>query len=371
MGKFDRERQLRNKWKKRQEKRQAGGGSPVEPLGRVLKSLQEHLRIPMPKTWPGGCDSTLTRPDLVKSDLAEFAFKQSPGREKGQQLEEALCGGLLGFLPDIDHWSMEEFLWHGIPGDSWHPIEEFLEFAGGRFPPPAREQLRLWKQAQIGLFEIGTVADDRVTLLEWDGVARTSRGTPLQAISLNIGGVNIYSAHRGKVQLTYLAPWVLEDQLYCAMGYGAMLDKKNASMLLPFLGLQHPEVAGRTLPWKVSRAAADEYLRAWKNREWYHWFKERMEFPFQAFVSMPPEGHLEVNEVCSLIPVSPKQAYQLGIYFEVKLSINQPMVAGGTAITPVEIGSPQRLALAEYHAYRDRAGPPPGTRGRPSFSIIE
>src|SRR5207244_1439395 len=130
--------------------------------------------------------------DRVKFELAEFAIKQAPGRVKYRPFEDAIRQGPVGFLPDIDHWAIEEFLWHGVPGDSWQPVEAFLESAGDRFPPAAREQLRLWKQARIGLFEVGGVRDDTVGLQEWDAVRGAAIGPAVRAITLNIGGINLF-----------------------------------------------------------------------------------------------------------------------------------------------------------------------------------
>jgi hypothetical protein len=120
-------------------------------------SLQRHLSVPEPARWPGGCDPSLARPDRVKLDLARFATERPPGQAKAKQLEDRLHRGLLSFLPQLDHGSGEEFIWHGLPGDTWHPVEAFLVDAGNRFSPAAGAQLRRWKEARISLFEVGEV----------------------------------------------------------------------------------------------------------------------------------------------------------------------------------------------------------------------
>src|SRR6185369_10393015 len=111
------------------------------------------------------------------------------------------------------------------PGDPWKPVDVFLAAAGDRFPPAAAEQLRLWKAAEIGLFEIGEVRDDMVTFQPWDPVTQAHCGPPVRAISLNLGGVNAYAKTRGMIALTYLAPWVPADNLYCAMGFGQSVPR--------------------------------------------------------------------------------------------------------------------------------------------------
>ena len=40
--------------------------------------------------------------------------------------------------------------------------------------------------------------------------------------------------------------------------------------------------------------------------------------------------------------------------------------AGNTTLTPIDVASSAHVALAEYQAYRERVGPPPGVRDQPS-----
>jgi hypothetical protein len=102
---------------------------------------------------------------------------------------------------------MEEFFWHGLPGNSWHPIDQYLQNEGDRFPEAARVQLARWKNARIGCHEIGAVAADLVSLREVDAFTGRPVGTGVHAIALNIGGVNVYGREKGKLNITYLAPW--------------------------------------------------------------------------------------------------------------------------------------------------------------------
>src|SRR5262249_25539591 len=165
------------------------GRPPAKSIEQVIEQTKYQLSIPQLARWPGGCDASLVRPDAVKLDFATWATSKSPGREKCQQLEDGLLQGFLSELPEIDHWGWEEFLWHGLPGDSWHPLDAYLAQSGARFPPAAQEQLRLWKQARIGLFEIGDLANDTLGLHEWDAVAQKPIGLPFRALTLNIGGI--------------------------------------------------------------------------------------------------------------------------------------------------------------------------------------
>jgi hypothetical protein len=258
---------------------------------------------------------------------------------------------------------MEEFLWHGLPGDSWHPIEAFLSRERERFSPAACEQLRRWKEARIGFFEVGPVSDDRVILREWDPVQGEVCGPDFRAISLNIGGVNYYREHQDEISLTYVSPWA-PDGLMCSLGYGLMLPPAHAAYYLPLLGLRKPEVVARPLPWKASPAARYEYARTWRQRAWHDWLAERLEFPFTALVLRPPEG-VAFHEVRSLLPSTPEEVRDFGIYLEVDLKGREPGAMGATAVMPCDPTSPSALPLAEYRAYRDLVGPPRAVQGGP------
>jgi hypothetical protein len=300
-----------------------------------------------------------------------FATEKGPGAAKMRELQHRLSKGMLSELPQLDHWAMEEFLWHGLPGDSWHPVEFFLEHGGARFPPAARDQLRLWKQARIGLFQVGEVASDTVSLQEWDPVRRAHVGEPFRAITLNVAGVNVQRSARGQYLLTHVAPWRPEEGLYCGMGYGTVLDSRRTALGAMFLGLRHLDVAATPLPWKQNTAMRNEYLGRWRQREWHSWLEDHLQFPFQAFVPIPPRGEIESREVRGLMPSTAERARLMGIYFEVPSADDeQVLVAGGTAIAPVDITSPNRMALEEYHAFRKLAGPPPGARGMPGFTQL-
>ena len=319
-------------------------------------------------------DASLSRPDEVKFEYAEFISHQEPGQSKLAQMEKALSRGPLGFDENISrHWAMEEFFWHGVPGDDWHPLEAYLSANSQRFSPAAQAQLRRWKEARIGLYEVGEVTTGTVVLQEWDPLTGQHSGKPLRAIALNIGGVNFYRGQRGRINLTYLAPWSPESGVSCAMGYGTAVKKRQAvsEIALVMLALRQPALVCRPYPWLVSREAEAEALRVWHLREWHSWLAERLSFPFQAFVRQPPRGEQSIETVTELLPSDPAGARRFGIYLAVeKLAGTAAMVSGQTGIIPTDLASPNWLPIAEYHAYRERVGPPPGTFGGPSFTTI-
>ena len=108
------------------------------------------------------------------------------------------------------------------------------------FSPAQASQLALWKQARIGFFEVGAVADDLVSLRELDAITHRPAGSWVRAIALNIGGVNHYRSEKGNVMVTYLAPWSQDENIFCAMGYGlfvpdSQLDEASLEAQLPRL----------------------------------------------------------------------------------------------------------------------------------------
>lgn len=342
---------------------------PYQHLVRLLDAVN----VPPVRQWPGASDPSLARPDRIKFEFAEFVSEQEPGRSKLKQLEEAFRKGPLSHIPDIEHWAMEEFWWHGLPADDWHPIEAYLAWAGDRFPPPAREQLRYWKEARIGLYEVGDIQEGTVGLQEWDPVSGSHCGPAMRAIALNIGGVNAFRGLRGQVALTYLAPWAPAENLFCGMGYSATVKRGKAAPLELMLGLRHREIVSRPYSWKESREAGNQYLRQWQMREWHGWLRERLVFPFRALVRTTKSGEMEAKMVTGLVPMEPDMARKMGVYLEVPVDIEQTelIIAGVTSVIPLEIASPNWLPIAEYQAYRDRVGPPPGTRGQPDFMTFD
>ena len=127
----------RREEKKRQhKKRLATLNKAKKSLGTILQTMQHLSGVSEPSTWPGAADPSLSRPDHIKFELGTFASK-GPGRDLCRQLERQLQRGLLDFVPDMDHWGVEEFFWHGLPGNPWHPIDHFLRIQGDRFPAAA------------------------------------------------------------------------------------------------------------------------------------------------------------------------------------------------------------------------------------------
>ncbi len=66
---------------------------PENPFA-FLTDLKRLLSVPEPARWPGFCDASLARPDMVKLDFAEWASTQEPSKSKLDQLEEPLTSRL-------------------------------------------------------------------------------------------------------------------------------------------------------------------------------------------------------------------------------------------------------------------------------------
>jgi hypothetical protein len=304
--------------------------------------------------------------DMVKFRYATYVSERRPGRGKQARWEKALQQGPLGAIPEIDHWAMEEFFWHGVPDDPWHPVEAYLEFVGDRLSQTGQEQLRCWKEARIGFYEIGPVQGNTMALREWDPVSRSPFGQPFRAITLGMGGVGVFRRDKGKLLLTYVSPWLPAENVYCSMGYGLILGKDEVGVTELLLGLRHPEVVAQPLSWKVSPKARRDYLKTWKTRDWLSWLEERMEFPFRALIPFPPNGKIKEFRVTGLLRTDAEHVKNFGVYVEIPFKGGIQMV-GLTNVIPLDVCSPNWMALMEYGAYREQVGPPPGTCGQPRF----
>ena len=304
------------------------------------------------------------QPEPLKFAYATWVSERQPGRQKLARLKRAFKRGPLGEIPDIDDWAMEEFFWHGIPGDDWHPIEAYIKHVGERWSDEEREQFRRWKEARVGFFEVGLIRGETVTLREWDVVSDRPAGKSFPAITLGMGGVEFFRSERRKLMLTYVAPWLPAENLYCLMGYGMVLKRTEVGLAELLLGLRHPDLVVRPLPWKADQGARREHERRWKQRDWQAWLEERLEFPFRAFIPGSPTDGARSFEITDLIPQSAEEAREMGIYFQVPVrgGVN---VVGVTNVVMPDITSPNWMPIREYIAYRERFGPPPGVRSAP------
>lgn len=349
--------ELRRKRKQREARR-----TPLRGRDEIGAGLLDIFRAmadgPMAE-FPGACDPSVERPDMVKYRMATLAEFEEPGRSKLKRLEQQYRLGKLGFLPDIEHWAMEEFFWHGAPGDPWHPIEAFLQREGDCFPPAARQQLRRWKEAELRVLEIGEVRDSTVQMRPWNLREAAPAGAWFRAIDLSISGVKLYQPHAGSLTLTYLAPWAPDEDLFCTMGYGMILGKAHFANLLMPQHLADPQLVCSRWPWEADARSRREYETEWRRRDWQGWFEQRVVFPFDAVVLTNQGPALHTVEDIARVP--PQQARQMGIYFAVRCG-GIKLRSGATGIYPLDMSARNAATFAEYRAYRDLVGPPPGMR---------
>src|SRR5437016_2695346 len=110
MSKRNRERRQQRKQQPKPAVQQPRTPAVPEPdraeVAAFLRNFEELVATPEPVTWPGACDASLARPDLIKQELAEFAIHREPGRAKCRQLERDLANGLLHGIRDLNHWGM-------------------------------------------------------------------------------------------------------------------------------------------------------------------------------------------------------------------------------------------------------------------------
>jgi len=355
---MSRSKQNREAWLrklKQREKRRVVADQP-DGLVRTLQEIAKQIEAGPVVEFPGACHASVSRPDMVKLALGMFTRAQEPGRSKLKQLERQYRVGKLDFLPDLDHWAMEEFFWHGLPDDSWEPLEAFLQQEGDQFPSDARQQLRRWKEAELKVLEIGEVRDATVRLRPWNLCESRPDGAWFRAIDLSISGVNLYRSHAGSITLTYVAPWAPEEDLFCAMGYGGIVPKQRSDEFLLPSYLSDARLACARWPWQVDTRSEREYAATWRQRDWQSWFEQRVTFPFQAVLAS--NTGFSVHFVEDIVRVPSQTARQVGIYFTVRCD-DAKLLVGGTAVMPLDMSTPNAATFAEYRAYRDIAGPPP------------
>lgn len=325
----------------------------VDDLERIFEAF-----LPAPAShWPGGVDSTVARPDLVKYAFGRFVTRRQPWRSAMREFEDLVENGPLGDLPEIRHWAMEEFLYHGSPGGRPSPLEDFLSTNDPPLSTAAKEQILRWREARLGAFEVGSVERDTVCLRPWDLRRNSAVGETIRAVALSIGGVNVFNGLRGKINVTYVAPWAPEEGIWCCMGYGIAVPKEAALPLILLYGLRSPELAARPFPWKEGFWSERGYRSRWMLRDWDSWLRERLQFPFEALIRDVPNGGLRLSTVTKLIDLPAAETRRFGIYFECPggRAID---AAGATGVVPVDLASPNVVPLAEYRAYRDIVGPP-------------
>lgn len=310
-------------------------------------------------------DADLTDPQrlgqVVKYNFATYVTTREPGRSKLRAWKQHIAHGPLTFFPHLEDWVVEEFLYHGVPGDDWQPLEVYLAFVGPHLSEAGRAQLRQWQQAQLGAYRIGAVHGPTVRLQRWDVARDVPVGEEFAALSLALGGAE--EAHRGQegqLLITYVAPWEHDPPLWCALGYGVVLPRRGRDLVQMVLSPRFFAEAATPFPWPpgVDRR---QRLQEWQAREWMAWLSERLRFPLAAFVPLPPTNQWGLVTVTGLFPLTPEQSRQFGIYVEVPSPAHKEVViAGLTSVIPLEVGSPIWEAVLEYHAFRHVAGPPPG-----------
>lgn len=149
------------------------------------------------------------------------------------------------------------------------------------------------------------------------------------------------------------------------MGYGMIVPPESAAVLRMHLHLANVKLARSRWPWDESRRAKEAYARRWKARDWQSWLDQTVELPLEVLVMLPNRGP-RVVQIREMIPQSRTTAEKMGVYFATMVD-GEALVFGGTTIMPLDVDTRSAEAFAEYHAYRQLAGPPPGMRSAPKF----
>ena len=307
-------------------------------------------------------DADLDRPDRIKYQYATYITEFEPGMSKAARMERDAKRGPLYVIPEIDHWVLEEYFWHGVPGDTWNPMEAYLDFVGERLSEAGKAQLRQWKLARLGAFRVGPVQGSAMQLEEWDIERRAAISKPFRAISLGIGGVQPFCDARGDLLIGYISPWKPVENLYCSMGYSIMPQVKEAEAFELILNLRMPKLVVEPLPWKTAPGVRRRYMHEWHQRNWNDWLADRLQFPFRALTAHSTTGKLVPVTVTALLHSDEQVARDFGIYVEVS-GLPDIAATGVANIMAIDVTSPNWMPIAEYGEYRHLAGPPPRAPG--------
>ena len=294
----------------------------------------------------------VTDPDLERVDVAKLAYfrwtgERTPGKTKRALYERSVRMGPLAPVPEVDHWAMEEFAYHGAPGDLWQPMDAYLEFVGDRLSERGKGMLRNWTRARVGFYEIVKVGSRTAALREWDVAGRRHAGDPVEVVTPGIGGVSFYRGHEGELVLTYVAPWDTQTGLHCAMGYGSVMPKSDVGAWELVLNFRHPMLVATPYPWKTSGKERQRYLAEWRSREWVPWLAERLRFPFRGLLAMGSRvAEMQVN---GLQLTDDETARRVGIYFLGTVG-GKPAMVGATTVGPPDVASPNWMPMEEYRA---------------------
>jgi hypothetical protein len=307
-------------------------------------------------------DADLDQPDQIKFRYGTYITDFDPGKSKADRMERDAERGPLHEIPEIKHWALEEYFCHGVPGDTWDPMEAYLDFVGDRLSETGKTQLRQWKQARLGAFRVGMVQNNTMQLEEWDIERRMTIGNPFRAISLGMGGVEQFRTMRGDLLIGYVSPWNPRENLYCSMGYSIMPKIQDAEAFELILNLRMPELVVKPLPWMIFPDTLHQYMREWRRRDWNTWLADRLQFPFRALTAHPVTKQLVPVELTAILHSNPAMGRDYGVYMAMSGLLD--IAATGVAnVIPVDLASPNWMPIAEYREYRHLAGPPPKAPG--------
>jgi hypothetical protein len=307
-------------------------------------------------------DTALNNVETLKFTYAMWVQNHPIGGRQMARLENTLKAGRFAFLPEesVEHWGMEEYLWHGMPDHDWNPIEAFLVARGQGFSETGWKQFRRWQEMKIGFYEIGRV-DRTAEMWVWDHLTETRLGDSFQVVSCGIGGVDFLRQYVGELLLTYLSPWQPDQNIFCTGGYGPIVQKDDLKGQELLLGLSRPDILVEPLEFGFGpgNRPTRKLREVWKQRDWLGWLKGRLNFPFRALVTIPATNSLHPVQITSIQEMTADEARRKGIYFHTAKKVDNFGIFGGTTVTVADVISPNFLPLLEYHAYREWAGPPP------------
>jgi hypothetical protein len=322
------------------------------------------------------CDATAFHAQLQSAAIDYFDFiaahpewNDAQARFRGEYL-----AGPLRQLPGISHWGLEKFLWNGSPQLKSHPLDAFLDSRNGRYEPSIIATVLRWKQAKLGLYEIGRPTRFGVALRSWHPLRRAT--TPwFEARELAASESISWKDSRGSILASFVAPSSLRTDLsdvghpaighatighatigHAAttsaaflMGFTLLVNKLDSHPLLLLENLNHSRLGLDIDPWEVSDAARREYQRRWRDRDWRTWLRKQVRGPFPVLLTS--SGRSAVASFLAWERISHRETETVEEPYAWVEYHGSPRLVRASGLVPVDLASTAARGLREYCVY--------------------
>ncbi|MFO0818551.1 MAG: hypothetical protein U1A77_11455 [Pirellulales bacterium] len=302
-------------------------------------------------------------------DYFDFIAEHSEWNGAQARFRGEYLAGPLRQLPGIAHWSLEKFLWNGSPQLKSHPLDAFLATRNPKYSPSIIATVLRWKQAKLGLYEIGHPTRFGVALRSWHPLRRAT--TPwFEARELAVAEAISWRDSRGSILASFVAPSSLPTDLsdvghpaigHATIGHAAMtsaaflmgftllVNKLDGPPLLLLENLNHARLGLDIDPWEVSDAARREYQRRWRERDWRTWLRKQVRGPFPVLLTN--SGRSAVATFLAWERVSHRETANVEEPYAWVEYQGSPRLVRAAGLVPVDLASTAARGLKEYCVY--------------------